>query len=523
MDRINARFSSLVAVLVAVVLSLCIAGPIFGANEPEAVLPSGSGTEASPYLISSLGNLYWITQNQASWDKHFKQTANITLTSCADWDDGAGWTPIGYRAGVAPYYTNSFKGSYDGQGYTITGLRIVRTNKYNQGLFGHVGTGDATATNIVIKNLGLVDVDLRGSRGVGALIGRVTGNHYTRIGKCYSTNGSVKGNGATGGLIGSHNSWAETPGGTANPMLSYSWSDLSVSFLGSTTLEPDEPDKFGGLVGCSQKGTISDCYARGSVTVNATEADPGQRVGGVAGCNIYRGEMYNSYSTGTVTTANCTYVGGLLGRKTEGGRGNDGVVEDSFWDTQTSLQASSAGGTGETTANMKTQSTFTAAGWDFTDVWAIDAGVNDGYPYIQDKPLLVDLASFTAAPYQNGILLQWETASEIDHAGFHIWRSDSAGGTHTQITDALIPAQGGPSMGAAYAYEDTNMLRKVYTRHDTNRNRIYVFQDLAGGRAYYYRLEAIDTAGGSEFFGPVSASVQNPTPAPKGWGQIVKP
>jgi len=78
-------------------------------------------------------------------------------------------------------------------------------------------------------------------------------------------------------------------------------------------------------------------------------------------------------------------------------------------------------------------------------------------------------------------------------------------------------------MGAAYAYEDTNMLRKVYTRHDTNRNRIYVFQDLAGGRAYYYRLEAIDTAGGSEFFGPVSASVQNPTPAPKGWGQIVKP
>jgi len=118
-----------------------------------------------------------------------------------------------------------------------------------------------------------------------------------------------------------------------------------------------------------------------------------------------------------------------------------------------------------------------------------------------NTPLVVELVSFTATPSRNGILLKWETASEIDNAGFHIWRSDTAEGTYAQITDQLIPAQGGPTSGAAYNYEDT---------------------DVAQGKDYFYKLEVIDTKGASEFLGPVSASSGKATAVPtlSQWGVI---
>jgi len=86
------------------------------------------------------------------------------------------------------------------------------------------------------------------------------------------------------------------------------------------------------------------------------------------------------YSTGVVTGS--SYVGGLLGYL------GSGIVTDSFWDTQTSGQATSAGGTGRTTAQMQTESTFTDAGWDFVgettngteDIW--DMPVGGGYPIL---------------------------------------------------------------------------------------------------------------------------------------------
>ena len=77
-------------------------------------------------------------------------------------------------------------------------------------------------------------------------------------------------------------------------------------------------------------------------------------------------------------------VGGLVGQKKYYDEywGNEGVVNDSFWDAQTSGQAASAGGTGKTTAEMQTASTFLDAAWDFAgetvngteDIWWILEG-----------------------------------------------------------------------------------------------------------------------------------------------------
>jgi trimeric autotransporter adhesin len=109
-------------------------------------------------------------------------------------------------------------------------------------------------------------------------------------------------------------------------------------------------NSIGGLVGSSTgTSTISGSHATGSVS--ATGSD----VGGLTGLN--EGAVSSSYSTGRVSGS--SYVGGLVG---------DSVftVTHSFWDVTTSGQTTSAGGTGLTTAQMHTESTFTTAGWNFT-------------------------------------------------------------------------------------------------------------------------------------------------------------
>jgi hypothetical protein len=432
--------------------------------------------------IATLPNLVWVAEDNTRWAASYTQTANINMWTTASWDDGAGWTPIGND-------TTKFLGSYDGQGYIITGLRIDRPDTGNVGLFGHVGYD---AGGVEIKNLGLIDVEIVGGRGSGTLVGRVTGSISTKIMNCYASRGSVVGDGATGGLVGSSNSYVTNPGNRQqHPTISKCFANIDVSWSRKTT---SGADKFGGLVGCTQRGYVYNSYARGSVTIdnnpqvfNGNTGIIPDRIGGLAGCILNWGDIEYSYSTGAVITDGT--IGSVGGFVASGGGGSEnGDTVACFWDTQTSGRLTSSpatGCTGETTENMTKLTTFTDYGWS-TDIWAIDANVNNGYPYLKPTQLLVELAAFTGTPTQNGILLEWETASEIDHAGFHIWRSGSAEGTYTQITDALIPAQGGPSMGATYAYEDGN---------------------VEAGATYFYQLEDIDTAGVSTSHGPVSAWV----------------
>ena len=123
---------------------------------------------------------------------------------------------------------------------------------------------------------------------------------------------------------------------------------------------------------------------------------------------------------------------------------------------------------------------------------ATDAGTLTTNPYLlgwaltSDTPLLVELSSFTAQGFEDHVLLEWKTASEINNAGFHLWRSEQEGGTYFQITNDLIPAEGGPTWGAEYEYEDF---------------------DVEPGLTYFYELEDIDYSGVSTFHGPVSATV----------------
>jgi len=151
-----------------------------------------------------------------------------------------------------------------------------------------------------------------------------------------------------GGLVGSHSGLIDR---------CYAIGDVTA---------PSATWAVGGLVGYSSSGDVRDSYARGAVTGDSY-------VGGFIGY-VYGGNtLDNCYSTGLVTGDPTNHTGGFAG-------GNAGTITDCFWDTQTSGQATSDGGTGKTTAQMKNKVTFMDADWDFDTIWNICAGVNSDYP-----------------------------------------------------------------------------------------------------------------------------------------------
>jgi hypothetical protein len=101
-----------------------------------------------------------------------------------------------------------------------------------------------------------------------------------------------------------------------------------------------------------------------------------------------------------------------------------------------------------------------------------------------ELPTLVSLIDFNAIPGNSTVNLVWSTASEIDNAGFNIYRAESEDGEYVKINDFMIPAQGSSTEGAFYEFVDKAV-----------RNR----------KTYYYKLEDIDLNGNSTMHDPVSA------------------
>jgi hypothetical protein len=99
-------------------------------------------------------------------------------------------------------------------------------------------------------------------------------------------------------------------------------------------------------------------------------------------------------------------------------------------------------------------------------------------------PTSIYLFSFNAIQRINKVALAWATASEIDTAGFKLYRAESESGGYIKINGSLIPAEGSPTQGATYQFVDENV-----------QNR----------KVYFYKLEDIDLNGKSTRYGPVSA------------------
>lgn len=101
-------------------------------------------------------------------------------------------------------------------------------------------------------------------------------------------------------------------------------------------------------------------------------------------------------------------------------------------------------------------------------------------------PTAVTLARFEATPLSDAVLVEWETAIEIETVGFNLWRSTVPDGTYVRVNDTLIPSVSpGSISGASYAYLD---------------------ESVSAGETYYYRLEELEVGGRHNWYGPTATA-----------------
>lgn len=294
----------------------------------------GDGSAGNPYQIANATDFYDIRSNL---NKEFIQTADISLSGYANWSQ----------------FTN-FTGVYDGGNYEITNLAST-----GGGICIQITAG--TFKNIIIKGTVTKDSALIGGLanqciggtfdnirsevnvsyastkrdGVGGIIGRLSAESNTTFNKCMAT-GTIVGKNYVGGAIGQ-----------------------SEYKTGATT------------------NIFKDCYSTASVT---SEDIGGGFVGSAWVLNASVTTTFqNCYSFGTVTNTGAT-KGGFCA--SSGSTNNPIVATNNFYDTTVTGLSDTTLATPKTTAQLKTQSTFTD--WDFTTpIWIMDLTNLEGYPNLK--------------------------------------------------------------------------------------------------------------------------------------------
>ena len=239
------------------------------------------------YTIESNGS-YTVTSadglmNIAELVNGGKSDINITLDTDIDLI-GKDWTPIGTD------YDNSYKGTFDGGGHTITGLTFTTNDEY-AGLFGWLNRAGT------VKNVVMEGVQITSNRIYGGSIGGVVGYSWGTIENC-TVSGSVSGTVYVGGVVGAQIDGSITGcsssatvkgmvdvGGVAGQ--TNSSATLTACYAtGNVTLEIDSPKNLsgGGLVGFNGGSSVLACYATGNVT--STGSSTGNvHIGGFLGDN----------------------------------------------------------------------------------------------------------------------------------------------------------------------------------------------------------------------------------------------
>ena len=210
-----------------------------------------------------------------------KTDINITLDKNIDLT-GKGWTPIGTD------YDNSYKGTFDGGGHTITGLTFTTNDEY-AGLFGWLNRAGT------VKNVVMEGVQITSNQIYGGSIGGVVGSGWGTIENC-SVSGSVSGTVYVGGVVGVQ------IGGSITGCSS------SATVKGTVDV--------GGVAGqTNSSATLTACYATGNVII---EMDPKKNIagGGLVGMNA-GSSLLACYATGNVTSTGSStgyvHIGGFLG------------------------------------------------------------------------------------------------------------------------------------------------------------------------------------------------------------------
>ena len=247
------------------------------AGEEYTYTVSLAAAEDPGYTVSEDGKTYNVTSADGllAWNEAVQKdmTLNCTLADNIDLT-GKDWTPIGTSFG------NSYTGTFDGNGKTITGLTVTGSDRYT-GLLGFIkGT---------VKNVVLTEINITSGTFVGGVAGWSFGGN---IENC-SVSGSVSGS-DVGGVVG------------------YQQGGSITGCSSSATVKGTQ--RAGGVAGVTNSGaTLTACYATGGVTVE-NDGPNNACAGGVVGSNAYS-TVIACYAAGNVsgTGSGTIHVGGVVG------------------------------------------------------------------------------------------------------------------------------------------------------------------------------------------------------------------
>lgn len=299
---------------------------------PMSLKPAGSGSAEDPYLIANADQLRWFA---AQVNDNSKSTICAQLTDDIDLESKE-WTPIGKN------YSYAYKGTFDGQKHTVSGLYISGSASQNCGLFGYVEKG--TVKDLTVQGTITLTGSGSSSYGAGGIVGQLSGMEGS-VRNCRS-DVAITGGQNVGGIVGYVSS-------------GYSTATKSITGCVNTGRITSNSNNAGGIVGyISGQVTVDSCYNRGTV------AGGGWRAGGIT-AYLYSSNavIKNCYTTGDVTGKDSAAV---VGKK------SSGSISDCYYLNTLGTDSN---------ATAKTSKELKALAPTLGEPFMTDpADVNDGYP-----------------------------------------------------------------------------------------------------------------------------------------------
>ena len=399
--------------------------PVLGRPVLNKNWEGGDGSPDSPYEISTADQLEnfrdivnGASGNPAAWAV-LMNDIDLSSVCGAELSNGTSWEPIGNSI------RNSYEGTFDGDGHTISGLYINNTSDNYQGLFGRVNGGTVQ------------DLSVSGSVKGDDYVGGVVGYNYSGIvtGCIFSGSGSVSGvtgSDYVGGVVGDN-------GSSASVENCYNTGSVNGSADSSSV---------GGVVG-DNSGTVKNCYNTDAVSGS------GWYVGGVVGSNS--GTVENCYNTDKVSGNRS--VGGVVGQNF----GSGSVTNCYFLQTtEVNDKLQGIGGGSGTSSNVepRTADAFHSGevAWRLQDgqadgssqVWGqnIKDGEKDNYPQLRafdtDTPQVYKVAFMNdseehdAKYANNGMTVGSPTTNPTKEGHtFAGWFTESSGGSQWNFSTAV--------------------------------------------------------------------------------------
>ena len=355
-------------------------------NVSTQALDQGDGTAANPYQIATADDL------KAFRDKvnGGATTACAILTADITLDKSETWTPIGSSK-------NKYNGTFDGQGYTISGLNVNETGSNEAGLFGDTALSN---TSPVIKNLTIADSSFVTARGYAGGVAGYGGGVFEN---CHTeASVTVQGKKCAGGIIGSYKGTGITAelsmiqcsnratvkevdgfGGFAGGLIGQAEHPLKLENSFNAGVVSSKPSSqtpmVGGLVGkVSCETTLVNVYNVGDVSVSG-----GANVAGLVGNSVQALTITNAYQHGTVTAGSGS-TGAAIVANTQSGATLKNVYKTSdLADYVTKGGTASVTGTATVKTEDELKELATLLGGEFVNDLAGDAAVNNGFPVLR--------------------------------------------------------------------------------------------------------------------------------------------